>query len=110
MDPLEFRKRNPQARPDEVYRRPGGCGPFPELCDTIKPHYDRALRDAAAHNNGGLSNDESDRCGAFGGGPADIATAVELTQTTPSTPRAPTREGNDSMLTQLAADTLNIPR
>ncbi|MGI5837099.1 MAG: molybdopterin cofactor-binding domain-containing protein, partial [Chloroflexota bacterium] len=116
MDPLEFRKRN-SLKPGQTKSTgdPVDVWPFPELCDTIKPHYDRALRDAAAHNNGGsIKRGVGLAAGAFGvGGSADIATvAIELDPddgVTIYAACADPGEGNDSMLTQLAADTLNIP-
>ena len=53
-DPLEFRKMNSME--------PGGTRstgapieqfPFPELCEGIKPHYDRARKDATEFNKKG---------------------------------------------------------
>ena len=55
MDPLEFRKRN-SLQPGQscstgmVYTE----WPFPELCDAIKPAYDRARKEAAAFKDNTL--------------------------------------------------------
>jgi len=115
MDPLEFRRRN--ALKPGLQKSTGPAvevWPFPELCDAIKPHYDRAIQDAAAHRTGPVRRGVGLAAGAHGvGGSADIATvAVELDPDDGVTIYAAVAdpgEGNDSMLTQLTADTLSIP-
>ena len=54
IDPLEFRKMN-SLKPGQT-RSTGAVveqWPFPELCDAIRPHYERAKKDAAAFNKKG---------------------------------------------------------
>jgi len=115
MDPLEFRKRN-SLRPGQ--RKSSGPPvdewPFPELCDALRPHYDRALSDAKSHKTGPIRRGVGLAAGAFGtGSSADIGTAaVEMDPDDGVTIYAAVAdpgEGNDSMLTQLTADTLGIP-
>ncbi|WP_321419772.1 molybdopterin cofactor-binding domain-containing protein [uncultured Desulfobacter sp.] len=117
MDPLAFRKQNSLKIgltkatghvQDDVW-------PFPELCDDILPHYERALADAKAHDNTGpVKRGIGLGAAAFGiGFPADKSTsAVELDPddgVTVYAAAADPGEGNDSMLTQLAAQVLELP-
>lgn len=115
IDPLEFRLRN-SLRPGQ----PKATGmvveewPFPGLCEALRPHYERACREARARQNGAVRRGVGLAAGAFGIGMAgDQATVLlELDPdggVTISASVADPGEGNDSMLTQLAADYLGLP-
>ena len=116
IDPLEFRKLNSL--------RPGGTQatgtvvtqwPFPELCDSIRPQYERAKREAAAFNNGGpIRRGVGVAAHGFGlGYPADVGrVSVEVNPDDSITVYgaiADPGEGNDSMLAQIAAHLLELP-
>ena len=115
IDPLEFRLRNSLAvgqtkSTGQVVEE----WPFPGLCEAIKPHYERALRDAAGHRTGTLKRGVGLGAGSFGiGGSGDQGVvAVELDPDDGVTVYgavADPGEGNDSMLTHLAADFLGLP-
>jgi aldehyde oxidoreductase len=110
-DPLEFRKINSllpgqSVSTGMVYNQ----WPFPELCDAIKPAYERAKKEAAAFNSkaGSIKRGVGIGTHAFGiGGPADTGrVAVELDPDDGMTIFAAVAdpgEGNDSMLTQIAS-------
>jgi aldehyde oxidoreductase len=116
MDPLEFRKLN-SLQPGQTRStgREVDQWPFPELCDVIRPHYERAIRDAAAvSSDGQVRRGVGIAAGAFGiGGPGDQAiAAVELDDdggVTVYAAAADPGEGTDSMLSQLAAKNMNLP-
>lgn len=115
MDPLEFRLKN-SLLPGQT-KSTGGVvtqWPFPELCEAIRPHYERALKEAAATKDGPIRRGVGFGTGAFGiGKPGDAsAVAVECDPdggVTIYAGVADPGEGNDSMLTQLAAHLLEIP-
>lgn len=117
IDPLEFRKMN------SLY--PGGTKgtgmvteqwDFPVVCDAIKPAYEKAKQKAAEFN---AKSDKIKRgvglaAHSFGiGGAADSAKmSVELNpdgSITIYAACADPGEGNDAMLTQIAAHRLNLP-
>jgi aldehyde oxidoreductase len=115
MDPLEFRRIN-SLKPGEsvstgmVYEQ----WPFPELCDAIRPTYERAIKEASAMKNGPLKRGVGLGTHAFGvAGPADVGrVAVELDPDDGMTIFAAVAdpgEGNDSMLTQIASHLSGIP-
>jgi aldehyde oxidoreductase len=117
IDPLEFRLMN-ILKPGQ----PKSTGrvveqwPLPELMEAIRPHYDRARKDAAEFNrkDGVVKRGVGLGTGSFGiGGPGDTATvAVELDPDgglTVFCAVADPGEGNDSMLTQIAAHLMNLP-
>ena len=117
IDPLEFRLMN-SLKPGQ----PKSTGriveqwPFPELIETIRPHYDRARRETTDFNRkgGAIKRGVGLGTGAFGiGGPGDTANvAVELDPDgglTVFAAVADPGEGNDSMLTQIAAHLMNLP-
>jgi len=117
IDPLEFRLMN-SLRPGQ----PKSTGrvveqwPLPELIEAIRPHYDRARKDAAEFNLKGsaVKRGVGLGTGSFGiGGPGDTATvSVELGPDGGITvfgAAADPGEGNDSMLTQIAAHLMNLP-
>ncbi len=115
VDPLEFRKAN-SLKPGES-KSTGQVvdqWPFPELCEAIRPHYERALQNAAPFKGQPLRRGVGVAAGAFGiGGPGDSAiAALELDEdggVTVFAAAADPGEGTDSMLTQLAAKNLNLP-
>ena len=115
MDRLEFRKIN-SLKPGEsvstghVYEQ----WPFPELCEAIKPNYDRAKKEAAAFKGGNVKRGVGIGTHAFGiASPGDQGVvAVELDPDDGLTifcAVADPGEGNDSMLTQIASHVSGIP-
>ena len=115
VDPLEFRTIN-SLKPGQT--RSTGLEvdqwPFPELCDAIRPHYERAVREAAGFKDGHIRRGVGLAAGAFGvGGPGDSAiAALELDDdggVTVYAAAADPGEGTDSMLTQLTAKHMNLP-
>jgi len=88
--------------------------PLPELCDAIRPAYERAKREAASLRPGPVRRGVGIASHAFGiGTPADIArVVVELDPDDGLTVFAAVAdpgEGNDSMLTQIASHLTGIP-
>ncbi len=118
IDPLQFRKMN-SLKPGQS-KATGMVvqqWPFPEMCDMIKPYYDRAKQVAADFNK---SQKGPLRCGvgigahSFGiAGAGDTAQmSVEVNPDDTVTiygAVADPGEGNDSMLTQIASHVLDIP-
>jgi aldehyde oxidoreductase len=115
IDPLEFRRMNSLERGQSVST--GAVmeqWPFPALCDVMRPHYDRAKKEAAAFRDGPVKRGVGLACHAFGiAEPGDAAVAaVELDPDDGITiyaAAADPGEGNDSMLTQIAAHLLDLP-
>jgi aldehyde oxidoreductase len=115
IDPLAFRTMN-SLKPGQS-KSTGAVvteWPFPELCEKIRPHYERARNEAKAFKNGPVKRGVGVSAGAFGiGGAGDAATlAVEMNPdygVTVYAAVADPGEGNDSMLSQLAAHALDIP-
>lgn len=116
-DPLEFRRIN-SLKPGQ----PKSTGrivqqwPFPELVEAVRPHYDRARKEAADFNRKGgpMRRGVGLGTGAFGIGTAgDSANAVvELDPDgglTVFAAAADPGEGNDSMFTQIAAHLMDLP-
>lgn len=116
IDPLEFRLRN-SLRPGQ----PKATGHIvsewylPGVIEAIKPRYDLALKEAARLNKkgGAVRRGVGIGTGSFGiGGAGDTATvAVELNADgglTVFAAAADPGEGNDSMLTQIAAHLMQI--
>jgi aldehyde oxidoreductase len=115
MDPLEFRLIN-SLKPGQSKStgRVVTEWPLPELLEAIRPHYERALREAGAHREGKARRGVGLATGSFGiGGPGDVSVAsVELGPdggVSVFAAAADPGEGNDSMLTQLAAEFMGIP-
>ncbi|MBN1380739.1 MAG: molybdopterin-dependent oxidoreductase [Deltaproteobacteria bacterium] len=117
IDPLEFRRRNSlQPGGTKATGMVAAQWPFPEVCDAIKPHYDRAKKEVEAFNQ---KNDRIKRgvgiaAMSFGiGGNADRAKlAVEVDPDDGITIYAAVAdpgEGNESMLAQIAAHALEMP-
>jgi aldehyde oxidoreductase len=117
IDPLEFRLMN-SLQPGQ----PMSTGqlvdewPFPGCLEALRPHYVRACRDADALRGDRLKRGVGIAGGSFGlgkSGPGDISTVfVELNPDDGLTiygSVADPGEGNDSMLTQIAAHLTGIP-
>ena len=115
IDPLEFRRLNSLLPGQSVSTGMAyDQWPFPELCDAIRPAYERAKNEAAAWKNGLIRRGVGLGCHAFGvGGPADVGrVALELDPDDGITIYAAVAdpgEGNDSMLTQIASHLTGIP-
>ena len=115
IDPLEFRRRN-SLLPGQT-KSTGAVveeWPFPELCDAIKPDYERAVAEARQQSTDAKRRGVGLGAGAFGiGGPGDQSmVAIELDPDDGVTVYgavADPGEGNDSMLLQLTADALDLP-
>ena len=116
MDPLEFRIKN-SLRPGDSLST--GIvliddSTFPQVCELIKPHFERAKKEAAQFKTGKIRRGVGLGAHSFGiGMPSDNAIAiVELNEdngVTIYTAAADPGEGNDSMFTQLAAHLLDLP-
>ncbi|MCF8106995.1 MAG: molybdopterin-dependent oxidoreductase [Desulfohalobiaceae bacterium] len=115
LDPLEFRKMNSlQPGQSKSTGQVVDEWPFPELCEALRPHYERALGEAAAFRAGSVRRGVGLAAGAFGiASPGDKAlVAVELNVDgglTVYAAAADPGEGTDSMLSQLAAKNMNLP-
>jgi aldehyde oxidoreductase len=117
IDPLQFRKMN-ALKPGQT-RSTGAVieqTTFPELCDDIKPAYEKAKKAAAEFNKKGgkIKRGVGIACMSFGiaeaGDRADNAVEINPDDTvTIYAAIADPGEGNDSMLTQLAAQVLGLP-
>ncbi|OPY76859.1 MAG: Aldehyde oxidoreductase [Syntrophorhabdus sp. PtaU1.Bin058] len=115
MDPLEFRRINSllpgqSVSTGMVYDQ----WPFPELCDAIRPTYERAKREAAPFKEGCIRRGVGLGAHAFGiGSPTDVGrVAIEIDPDDGMTIFAAVAdpgEGNDSMLTQIASHLSGIP-
>jgi aldehyde oxidoreductase len=115
IDPWEFRFRN-SLEPGQA-KSSGHVPtewPFPKIMDAIRPHYERAVQDAKAHEDGPVKWGVGLGAGAHGVGmTAEAAVAAVGLDAdggvTVYAAAADPGEGNDSMLTQLAAEYLDIP-
>ncbi len=115
VDPFEFRLQN-FLQPGETKStgRVVSQWPIPELMEAIRPHYERAKKEAAEASNGKVKRGVGLATGSFGiGGPGDQAfAACELDPdggVSVYAAAADPGEGNDSMLSQLAAEVLGLP-
>ncbi len=116
MDPLEFRIKNSLKPGDSLST---GVvliddSTFPQVCEMIKPHFERAKKEAKKFKTGKIRRGVGLGAHSFGiGMPSDNAIAVvELNEdngVTVYTAAADPGEGNDSMFTQLAAHLLDLP-
>lgn len=115
IDRLEFRRIN-SLKPGEsvstghVYEQ----WPFPELCDAIRPAYERARAEAEQFKDGKIRRGVGIATHSFGiGAPGDRGmVAIELDPDDGLTifcAVADPGEGNDSMLTQIASHVSGIP-
>lgn len=116
IDPLEFRRIN-SLHPGQS-KSTGMVAeewPFPGLCEAIKPFYEKVKKEASAFNaqDGPLKRGVGIAADSFGiGGAGDRANlAVEVDPDDGITIYAAVAdpgEGNESMLTQIAADQLGL--
>ena len=115
IDPLEFRKMNSlQPGQSKSTGRVVVQWPFPELCDAIRPHYERAKKDAASVEKGPIRRGVGLASHAFGissaGDTARVAVECDPDDgITVYAAIADPGEGNDSMLTQIAAHVMDLP-
>ena len=117
IDPLEFRKMN-SLKPGQA-KATGYIvseWPFPELCDAIKPHYERAKKDTAEFNktSSTIKRGVGIAVYSFGIGETGDCANVSLEVKRDGgviiyAAVADPGEGNDSMLTQIAAHLLDLP-
>lgn len=114
IDPFEFRLRN-SLKPGESM----SCGhvvqqwPFPELMEAMRPHYSRAVEEAAAFRSGKRKRGVGLASGAHGiASPGDSSiAAVELDPdgcVNVYAAAADPGEGTDAMLSQLTANIMGI--
>ena len=117
IDPLEFRRMN-SLKPGQTKSTgmPVQQWDFPEVCDAIKPAYEKAKKTAQDFNSRGgpIKRGVGIAAHSFGvGGAGDSAKlAIELDAddgVTIYAACADPGEGNDSMLTQIASHQLGIP-
>lgn len=115
MDPFEFRLRNSlRAGQGKATGHVVQQWPFPELMEALRSHYEKAREEAAAHKTGKVRRGVGLGTGSFGiGSPGDSAkVTVELDPdggVSVYAAAADPGEGNDSMLSQLTAHTMEIP-
>ena len=117
IDPLEFRRIN--LMHEGQTKSTGQVvlqWPFDELITAVKPHYDRALKDAKAFNakGGKIKRGVGIGCHSFGIGycAEGAKMSIEIDPDDGVTIYAAVAdpgEGNDSMLAQIAAHQLNLP-
>jgi len=115
LDPFEFRLQNfLKPGQEKSTGRAVSQWPIPELMEAMRPHYQRAKQEAAASSKGRIRRGVGLATGSFGiGGPGDSSVAaVELDEDgglSIYAAAADPGEGNDSMLTQLAAQLMGLP-
>jgi aldehyde oxidoreductase len=118
IDPLEFRKMN-SLKPGQT--KSVGVAPdlwpFPQVCDAIKPNWEKAKKDAAEFNKKGGNLRHGVGIGAFSFGIGESGdegiVQIEVDpddKITLYAAIADPGEGNDSMLTQIAAHVLEVPQ
>jgi aldehyde oxidoreductase len=115
IDPLEFRRIN-SLKPGQSVSTGMVVDqwPFAELCEVMRPHYDRAKKEAAAFKDGPIKRGVGLACHSFGiAEPGDKAmVAVECDPDDGITIYAACAdpgEGNDSMMTQIVSHLLGMP-
>jgi len=115
IDPLELRLKNILVPGQSVST--GAImeeWPFQGLWEDLRPHYQRAKKEAAAFKHGPIRRGVGLACHSFGiAQPGDAAMVVVERDPdngiTIYAACADPGEGNDSMLTQIAAHLLNLP-
>jgi aldehyde oxidoreductase len=115
MDPLTIRRIN-SLKVGEATSEGNVAEqwPFPELCDLIRPHYEKARKEASAASQGAVRRGVGLAGYSFGiaeyGDNAQVS--IEIDQDNGVTiygAVADPGEGNESMLKQIAAHILNLP-
>ena len=115
MDAFEFRLKNSlQPGQSKSTGRVVDLWPFPEVMEAVRPAYEKAVKAAEPYKTGKIRRGVGIATAAFGiGGPGDVSVAsVELDDAGMIhvyAAAADPGEGNDSMLTQLAAEFMNVP-
>jgi aldehyde oxidoreductase len=118
IDPLEFRKRNSlKAGQTKSTGMPVIEWCFPEVCDAIKPAYDRANKEAKefnAKNSGPIKRGVGIAAHSFGVGGAGDTAKLSLAINPDNTftiyaAIADPGEGNDAMIAQITAHKLGVP-
>ena len=115
MDPFELRLKNLlQPGQSKSSGRTVSQWPMPGLMEAMRPHYQRAKKEAAEAKQGRLRRGVGLANGSFGiGGPGDQAVAAcELDAdggVSVYAAAADPGEGNDSMLSQLTAEVMGLP-
>ena len=115
MDPFEFRLQN-SLKPGQA-KCTGWVveeWPFPEVMMVIRPHYERALKEAAAHRTGRVKRGVGLGAGAHGVGRTgeNAVASVEIDVDggiSIYAAAADPGEGTDSMLSQITASLMNVP-
>ncbi|MEW5912493.1 MAG: molybdopterin cofactor-binding domain-containing protein [Thermodesulfobacteriota bacterium] len=115
QDPFEFRLRNSlQPGQSKATGEVVEQWPFPNLMEAMRPHYERAVKEAKANSNAKVRRGVGLGTGAFsigGAGDASVV-AVELEPdggVAVFAAAADPGEGNDSMLAQIAAHVMGLP-
>lgn len=117
MDPLEFRRIN-ALKPGETKATGMAVNQweFPDVCEAIEPVYEKAKKEAGEFNKNGGNIKRGVGLAAFSfgiGAAGDSATmSVEINADDGITIYAAVAdpgEGNDSMLTQIAANEMGLP-
>jgi aldehyde oxidoreductase len=115
MDPLTIRKINSlKVGETDSMGNVAEQWPFPELCDLVRPVYDKARQEASAAKKGIIRRGVGLACYSFG--IAELAdnaqVAIEMDKDNGITiygAVADPGEGNESMLKQIVAHMLNLP-
>ncbi|MDD5702177.1 MAG: molybdopterin-dependent oxidoreductase, partial [Dehalococcoidales bacterium] len=115
VDPLEFRKMNSLKIGETLsVGKAAEQWPFPELCDAIRPAYEKAKKEAAAQKQGDIKRGVGIAAYSFGvaewGDNAQVSVEVDKDGgVTVYGAVADPGEGNESMLKQIAATMLELP-
>lgn len=114
VDPFDFRLLNSlQPGQSKSSGHVPTEWPFPQIMEAIRPHYERALRDAKTHRDGRVKWGVGLGAGAHGvgmtaeGAVAAVALDADGGVTVYAAAADP-GEGNDSMLTQLTAEYMDV--
>jgi aldehyde oxidoreductase len=115
MDPLTFRQINSLKAGEKMsVGAVADMWTFSELCDLIRPQYDKARKEASAFKKGAIRRGVGLGCYSFGvaefGDAAKVSIEVDNDNgVTIYGAVADPGEGNESMLRQIASSMLNLP-
>lgn len=115
IDPLEFRLKNSlQPGQSKSTGMVVNEWPLPPLLEAMRPHWERAVREARAHHDGKVKRGVGLATGSYGiGAPMDAAAAAVQLDTDGGVSvfaaAADPGEGTDSMLSQYTAEYMGIP-